>query len=105
MFCMHSVNLHSNASFIDKVSPYEQFSGLKLDAKRNLRVGFGDYAVATNATTDNSMGSRAGQFIALGDKQGRSRGQRLDVQSPLKPNVNARPICKFTHSGRFLFKR
>ena len=70
LFCMHSVNLQPNASSVDKVSPYEQFSGLKLDAKRDLRVGFGDYAVATNATTDNSMGPRAGQFIALGGKGG-----------------------------------
>jgi len=58
IFCMHSVNLQPNASFIDKVSSYEQFSGLKIDAKRDLRIGFGDYAVATNATTDNSMGPR-----------------------------------------------
>jgi hypothetical protein len=70
LFCMHSVNLQPNASSVDKVSPYEQFSGLKLDAKRDLRVGFGDYAVATNAMTDNSMGPRAGQFIALGGKGG-----------------------------------
>ena len=70
LFCMHSVNLQPNASSVDKVSPYEQFSGLKLDAKRDLRVGFGDYAIATNAMTDNSMGPRAGQFIALGGKGG-----------------------------------
>jgi hypothetical protein len=36
MFCKHSVTLQPNASFIDKVSPYEQFSGHKLDAKRDL---------------------------------------------------------------------
>ncbi len=59
MFCMHSGNLQPNASSVDKVSPYEQFSGLKVDAKRDLCVGFGDYAVAINATTDNSMGPRA----------------------------------------------
>jgi hypothetical protein len=59
-FCMHSVNLQPNASSVDKVSPYKQFSGLKLDAKRDLRVGFGDYAVATNVMTENSMGPRAG---------------------------------------------
>ena len=70
LFCMHSVNLQPNASSVDKISPYEQFSGLKLDAKRDLRVGFGDYAVATNAMTDSSMGPRAGQFVALGGKGG-----------------------------------
>ncbi len=65
LFCMHSVNLQPNAFYVDKVSPYEQFSGLKLEAKRDLRVGFGNYAVATNAMTDSSMGPRAGEFIAL----------------------------------------
>ncbi len=35
-----------------------------------MRVGFCDYAVATNATTDNSIGPRAGQFIALSGKGG-----------------------------------
>jgi hypothetical protein len=70
MFCMHSGNFQPNASSIDKVSPYEQFSRLKLDAKRSLQVSFGNYAVATDATTDNSMGPRSGQFIALGGKGG-----------------------------------
>ena len=35
-----------------------------------MRVEFGDYADATNAMTDNSMGPRAGQFIVLGGKGG-----------------------------------
>ncbi len=58
---MHSVNLQHNASSVDKVNPYERFSSVKLDTKRNIRVGFGDYAVATNAMMDNSTGPRAGQ--------------------------------------------
>jgi hypothetical protein len=70
MFCIHSVNLQSDATSVDKVSPYEKFYGLKLDAKRDLRVGFGDYAIATNAMTDDSMGPRTGQFIAFGGKGG-----------------------------------
>ena len=53
MFSEHSVNLMFNASSIVKVSPYEQFFGLKLDAKRDLRIGFGDYTVATHATLTN----------------------------------------------------
>ncbi len=44
---MHLVILQPNTSSIDKFNPYEQFSGLKLDANRDLRVGFGDYTVAT----------------------------------------------------------
>ncbi len=33
MLCIHSVNLQSKASSVDKVSPYSRFSGLKFDAK------------------------------------------------------------------------
>ena len=67
-FCMSCINLQPSASSSDKVSPYEQFSGMKLDAKRDLRVAFGDYVLATPATTDNSMLPRAEPFIALGGK-------------------------------------
>jgi len=70
MFCMHSVNLQPHASSVDKVSPYDHFSGLKPDATRDLlRVGFGDTAVATNAMTDNSMGPRAGNSLLSAAKK------------------------------------
>jgi hypothetical protein len=58
MCCMHLVNLQPKASSVDKASPCDQFSGLKLDAKHGHRVGFGDYAVATNGMTNNSIDSR-----------------------------------------------
>ncbi len=41
---------------------------MKLDAKRDLRVAFDDYALATLATTDSSMLPRANLFITLGGK-------------------------------------
>jgi hypothetical protein len=52
-FYMSCVNLQSSATFVDKVSPFEQLSGLKLDANRDLRVAFGDYVLVTVAETDN----------------------------------------------------
>ena len=67
-FCMNCVNLQPSATSTDNVSPFEQFSGLKLDAKRDLRVAFGDYVLATVAETDNSMLPRAEPCIALGGK-------------------------------------
>ena len=63
---MYYINLQSNASSTDRVSPHEQSSGRKLDAKRDLRVAFGDYVLATTAETNNSMVPRAEPFIALG---------------------------------------
>jgi hypothetical protein len=65
---MYCINLQPNASSVDKLSPYEQFSGLKLDAKRDLRVAFGDYVIATAAETNNFMGPRCEPFVALGEK-------------------------------------
>ncbi len=41
---------------------------MKLDAKRELRVAFGDYVLATPGTTDDSMLPRAEPSIALGGK-------------------------------------
>ena len=67
-FCMSCVNLQPSATSIDKVSPFEQFSGMKLDAKRDLRVVFGDYVLVTHANTDNSPLPRAEPCIALGGK-------------------------------------
>ena len=65
---MNCINLLLNASSIYRVSPHEQFTGMKLDAKRDLRVAFGDYVLATTAETNNSMTPRAEPFIALGEK-------------------------------------
>ena len=33
---------------LDKVSPLEQFTGRKIDAKIDLRISFGDYVRAIN---------------------------------------------------------
>ncbi len=53
--CINCVNLQPSATSVDKLSPYKEFSGMKLGAKRDLRVAFGDYVLATPAVTDNSM--------------------------------------------------
>jgi hypothetical protein len=62
---MHCVYLQPGDSSVDKVSPYEQFSGLKLDEKRDLRVAFGDYVLAPPVETNNSMGPRCEPCIAF----------------------------------------
>ena len=55
IFCVGSMNLQSSSTSTDSCSPHEQFSGMKLGAKRDLRCGFGDYIQATVPITDNSM--------------------------------------------------
>jgi hypothetical protein len=65
LFCVSRINLCPNSQSLDGVSPTEQFTGRKLDMKRDLRVGFGDYVQATVAMTDNTMKSRTQGCIAL----------------------------------------
>jgi exosome complex RNA-binding protein Rrp4 len=64
-FCVRSLNLVANSTFADRTSPYEQYSGVKLNAKRDLRVSFGDYCQCTVANTDNTMAARTESMIAL----------------------------------------
>ena len=65
LFCVHCINLQPSATAVDRISPQEQFSGIKLDAKRDLRVGFGDYVEATVPNTDNTMTARTEGCIAM----------------------------------------
>ena len=45
----------ASSTSTDKTSPYEQFTGRKLDAKIDLRVAFGDYVPAINPKKDNQV--------------------------------------------------
>lgn len=65
MFCVRCINLQPSSTSTDAVSPFEQFSGMKLDAKRDVRVAFGDYNQATVPVTDNTMRPRTHGCIAL----------------------------------------
>jgi Reverse transcriptase (RNA-dependent DNA polymerase) len=48
-----------------QVSPMEQFTGRKLDMKRDLSFGFGDYVQATVPNTNNTLQARTEGCIAL----------------------------------------
>jgi len=58
LFCVSRLNLLPSATSLDKVSPTEQFTGIKLDYARDLRCGFCDYVQATVPDTNNSMSTR-----------------------------------------------
>jgi len=58
LFCVSRLNLLPSATSMDKVSPHEQFTGMKLDYSRDLRCGFCDYVQATMPNTDNSLSTR-----------------------------------------------
>ena len=65
LYAVRSANFRPNSMSMDKLSPYEQFTGQKLDVKRDLRCGFGDFAQATVPVTDNSMAPRTQGCICL----------------------------------------
>jgi len=60
--CINVVPSHTRA---DSVSPREAFTGLKMNCKTDLRVGFGDYVQATIPDPDNTMKERTDGAIAL----------------------------------------
>ena len=60
----------------DKRTPWELFHGRRINAKRELRIGFGDYAQVHGVAMDNSMKERTEGAIALmptGNLQGSVR--------------------------------
>ena len=65
LFCVRCINLQPSSTSVDRTSPTEQFSGIKLDASRDLRIGFGDYVEATVPNTDNTMAARTDGCLAL----------------------------------------
>eukprot|EP01033_Poteriospumella_lacustris_P009627 gene9628-6889_t len=65
LYCVRSINFQTRASSTDRTSPYEAFFGRKLDMRRDLRCGFGDYVQATVPVTSNTMAARTEGCICL----------------------------------------
>jgi hypothetical protein len=58
-------------------SPYQQFTGDKIDAGLHLKAGFGEYGQATVATTDNTMKERTSSVIVLGPTENKTGSYRV----------------------------
>ena len=84
-FCVSRINMVAVASSVDKVSPMEQFTGRKLDAKLDLRVNFGDYLQATNPYKTNQVGPAATEggiaAIPSGNLRGSVKIWRLSTET------------------------
>ena len=65
LFCVSRLNMQPSRMSTSRISPLEQFTGMKIDATRDLRVQFGDYCQATVRNPDNSMRSRTQGCIAM----------------------------------------
>lgn len=65
LFAVSGINMVAGATSTSRLSPRELFTGMRTDASRDLRVGFGDYVQCTPPTTDNSMAPRKEGGIVL----------------------------------------
>ena len=65
--CVTMINLLPDGQREDPTSPYELFTGLKVDFKRQLRISFGDYAECRNPNRKptNGLKPRSDPCIAL----------------------------------------
>ena len=89
MFCVSRLNLLPSSTCLDHASPTEQFTGVKLDYKRDLRCGFGDYVQATVPDPDNSLKTRTQGCIAMlptGNSTGSVKMYSLATKAVVKRN-------------------
>jgi hypothetical protein len=61
----NSLNYYFRAGYTDNITRWQSFHGRKLDAKRDLRFIFGEYALAIEPNTDASMHPRATGVLLL----------------------------------------
>jgi hypothetical protein len=65
MFVTSRINLMPHRAGLSNISPSEAFRGRKIDYKRDLRLGFGEYCEVFDPRSDNSMRPRTQAAISL----------------------------------------
>ena len=65
LFCVSRLNLLPSSNSLDKVSPHEQFTGLKLDFARDLRCGFGDYVQYRSEYGQHNVAANYGVYYVV----------------------------------------
>ena len=63
--CVSRMNYQPSRSRPGGSSPREIFTGRRADGTRDFRAAFGDYALCTRPTTNNSMESRVEECIVM----------------------------------------
>jgi hypothetical protein len=66
IFAISRINMVPHRAGFANVSPTEAFSGRKVNYRRDLRIGFGEYAEAHDPYADNTMRPRTSPVICLG---------------------------------------
>jgi hypothetical protein len=80
----------------DKVSPLEQFTGRKIDAKIDLRISFGGYVHAVNQKKDNQVeNANTHGCIAV-----RQTGSLTDVATQHAQFREKRPVHRPAYARR-----
>ena len=82
LYCVSRMNFQHSSLREGGLSPREAFLGRKPDGKKDFRCAFGDYAVATTPTTDNSMKSRTEDCVVMlptGNRTGSVRMMSLST--------------------------
>jgi hypothetical protein len=65
MFVTSRINLMPHRAGLLNISPSEAFRGRKIDYKRDLRLGFGEYCEVFDPRSDNTMRARTQAAISL----------------------------------------
>ena len=65
LYCVSCINYQPSGSRPGGSSPREIFTGQRADGTRDFRAAFGDYALCTRPTTNNSMESRVEECIVM----------------------------------------
>ena len=65
LYCVSRINYQPSGSRPGGSSPREVFTGQRADGNRDFRAAFGDYAICTKPTTNNTMGSRVEEGIVM----------------------------------------
>jgi len=77
LFATGCVNVQRVTSRPLEVSPFQQFTGRRLDSRLHMKAPFGSYAQSTVATTNNSMNERTNSVIVLGTTVNKTGSYRV----------------------------
>jgi len=85
-FCVSRINMVPSKTRVDRVSPYEAFTGRKIDYNRDLRIGWGEYVQVSNVnihsknSVDIQRTAAAISLMPTGNLQGSVKFFQLKTQ-------------------------
>ena len=67
LFCVNRINMTPSVATVSDASPWERFYRKKIDYKKNLRAGFGEYCQAHTNMADNTLSPRTTGGLTMYD--------------------------------------